>query len=163
MSGRIPSLTILSEEQKFNGENLLQWNTNITQLLGSKGLLGYINGNIPRPGPESIPLPTSETPAILTVSTPIYSSTPTFDEWNFQDQLMRGHIILDCIDVASLGVVTTRTTKMLEIPFRWNGERAWICNAPMPKTYLTRLSMLRVLRSKTILNYCEQEGQLLIT
>ena len=49
MSGGMPSLTILSEEQKFNGENLLQWKTNITQLLGSKGLLGYINGNIPKP------------------------------------------------------------------------------------------------------------------
>ena len=46
MSGT-SSLTILSEEQKFNGDNLLQWNTNITQLLGSKELLGYINGNIP--------------------------------------------------------------------------------------------------------------------
>ena len=48
MSG-IPSLTILSEEQKFNGENLLQWNTNIEQLLGSKGLLGYIDGSIKEP------------------------------------------------------------------------------------------------------------------
>ena len=56
MSG-IPSLTILSEEQKFNGDNLLQWNTNITQLLGSKGLLGYINGTILKPDPESIPPP----------------------------------------------------------------------------------------------------------
>lgn len=80
MSGGIPSLTILSEEQKFNGENLLQWNTNVTQLLGSKGLLGYINGNILKPGPASIPLPTSETTTIPIVSTPIYSSTPTFDE-----------------------------------------------------------------------------------
>ena len=56
MSG-IPSLTILSEEQKFNGDNLLQWKTNITQLLGSKGLLGYIDGKIPKPGPKSIPFP----------------------------------------------------------------------------------------------------------
>ena len=48
MSG-IPSLTILSEEQKFNGDNLLQWKTNITQLLGSKGLLGYIDGKVQKP------------------------------------------------------------------------------------------------------------------
>ena len=53
MSG-IPSLTILSEEQKFNGDNLLQWKTNITQLLGSKGLLGYIDGKIPKPGPDNL-------------------------------------------------------------------------------------------------------------
>src|SRR5271168_3339830 len=68
MSG-IPSLTLLSEEQKFNGNNLLQWNTNINQLLGSKGLLGYINGKIPKPGPESIPLP-SENVGIQPITTP---------------------------------------------------------------------------------------------
>ena len=110
MSG-IPSLTILSEEQKFSGDNLLQWNTNITQLLGSKGLLGYIDGKILKPGPESIPLPTPETPTIPPFSTPIYSSSPTFDEWNFRDQLARGHITLNCIDVTSLGVITTGTAK----------------------------------------------------
>ena len=81
MSG-IPSLTILSEEQKFNGDNLLQWNTTITQLLGSKGLLGYIDGNIQKPGPKSIPLP-SETTTVQSINTPIYSSTPTLDEWTF--------------------------------------------------------------------------------
>ena len=72
MSG-IPSLTILSEEQKFNGDNLLQWKTNITHLLGSKGLLGYIDGKIVKPGPESVPLP-SETAAIQPIT------TPTLDE-----------------------------------------------------------------------------------
>src|ERR1700733_10527542 len=105
MSG-MPSLTILSEEQKFNRDNLLQWKTNMTQLLGSKGLLGYIDGKVPKPGPESIPLPTSDiTATALSISTPIYSSTPTLDEWNFRDQLARGHITLNCTDVASLGVV----------------------------------------------------------
>jgi transposase InsO family protein len=108
MSG-IPSLTILSEEQKFNGNNLLQWKTNITQLLGSKGLSGYINGKIQKPGPESVPLP-SETP-VQHISTPIYSTTPTLDEWTFRDQLARGHIALNCSDVAALGVVTTGTAK----------------------------------------------------
>ena len=91
-------------------DNLLQWNTNITQLLGSKGLLGYINGQIIKPGPESIPLP-SETTVIQTINTPIYSSTPTLDEWNFRDQLARGHITLNCMDVAGLGITTTGTAK----------------------------------------------------
>ena len=113
MSG-IPSLTILSEEQKFNGDNLLQWKTNITQLLGSKGLLGYINGKIPKPGPETVPLPPdleTQTTHVQPVNTPIYSSTPTLDEWTFRDQLARGHITLNCTDIASLGVVTTGTAK----------------------------------------------------
>ena len=78
----LPSLTILSEEQKFNRENLLQWNMNMIQLLASKGLSGYISGKIPKPGPETIPLPPkiSETPTTQVtqqITTPIYSNTPT--------------------------------------------------------------------------------------
>src|ERR1700679_1722869 len=103
----IPSLTILSEEQKFNGDNLLQWNTYITQLLGAKGLLGYINGKILKPS-ESQP-PTTVT--TVTSTTPIYSTTPTPDEWTFRDQVARGHITLNCTDVVSLGVITTGTAK----------------------------------------------------
>jgi hypothetical protein len=110
MSG-VPSLTTLSEEQKFNGDNLLQWNTNITQLLGSKGLLGYINGKILKPGPESLPLPSTPPTTVQYFSTPIYSTTPTLDEWTFCDQLARGHITLNCTDVASLGVITVGTAK----------------------------------------------------
>src|SRR5271168_1930682 len=108
MSG-IPSLTILSEEQKFNGNNLLQWKTNITQLLGSKGLSGYIDGKIQKPGPESLPLPSETT--VQHTSTPIYSTTPTLDKWIFHDQLARGHITLNCTDVAGLGIVTTGTAR----------------------------------------------------
>jgi hypothetical protein len=104
MSG-IPSLTILSEEQKFNGDNLLQWNTNITQLLGSKGLLGYIDGKIVQPTTA----PTSAETAAT--ATPVYSSKPTPDEWKFRDQLARGHVTLNCTDVAGLGVNTTGTAK----------------------------------------------------
>ena len=117
MSGT-PSLTILSEEQKFNGENLLQWNTNISQLLGSKGLLGYIDGRIQKPpSPATAPatasaeLTTTTTPSPATLPTPIYSTTPTLDEWIFRDQLTRGHITLNCTDTMSLGVVTEGTAK----------------------------------------------------
>src|ERR1700679_1145573 len=98
----IPSLAILSEEQKFNGDNLLQWKNNITQLLGAKGLMGYIDGKIPDPAQFSTSTVTG---------TPIYSTTPTLDEWNFRDQVTRGHITLNCTDVASLGVITTGTAK----------------------------------------------------
>jgi hypothetical protein len=77
MSGT-PSLTILSEEQKFNGDNLLSWTTNMTQLLGSNRLSGYIDGKVTLPAirPDKTPDPT-----------PIYSTTPSIDEWHFCDQL----------------------------------------------------------------------------
>ena len=97
-----PSLMILSKEQKFNGENLLSWTTNMIQLLGSKGLSGYIDRKIALPV-----TPLDKTPD----STPIYSTTPSIDEWHFRDQLARGHITLNCTDVAGLGVKTTGTAK----------------------------------------------------
>ncbi len=104
MSSSITNLTILFEEQKFNGDNLLSWSMNMKQLLGSKGLMGYIDGKVtilakPDPG-DPTPGPT-----------PIYSSTPSFNEWTFRDQLARGHITLNCTDVAGLGVLTTGTLK----------------------------------------------------
>ena len=102
----IPSLTILSEEQKFNGENLLQWKTNIQQLLASKGLLGYIDGSIQKPTQTT----TTDAESAAT-STPIYSSTPSLDECTFRDHLARGHITLNCTDVTSLGINTTGTAK----------------------------------------------------
>ena len=55
MSSASPSLTILSKEQKFNRDNLISWTTNMTQLLGAKGLLGYINGKITIPIPTQTP------------------------------------------------------------------------------------------------------------
>jgi len=79
----------------------------MTQLLGSKGCLGYINGKIP--APQAVPMTpgSSSTPD----ATPIYSTSPSPDEWGFRDQLARGHITLNCIDVAGLGVKTTGTAK----------------------------------------------------
>jgi hypothetical protein len=71
MSDTTPSFTILSEEQKFNGDNLLSWTTNMIQLLGSKGLSGYIDRKVTSPAtpPDRTPDPT-----------PIYSTTPSIDE-----------------------------------------------------------------------------------
>ncbi len=78
----------------------------MTQLLASKGLMGYIDGKITKP---SRPSQTSDTspPA----STPIYSSSPSLDKWTFRDQLARGHITLNCTDVAGLSVVTTGSAR----------------------------------------------------
>src|SRR6266540_1805788 len=104
MSPGTPSLTILSEEQKFNGENLLKWNITMTQLLGSKGLTGYVDGSIAKP---VVPNPADPTPN----PTPIYSSRPSYDEWTFRNQLARRHITLNCTDISGLGVKTTGTAK----------------------------------------------------
>ena len=64
-----------------------------------------------KPGPKTIPLPSDNVINQTIPSTPIYPSPPTLDEWDFQDQLARGHITLNCTDVTGLGVVTTGTAK----------------------------------------------------
>ena len=79
----------------------------MTQLLGAKGLLGYIDGKIMKPAQP----PTSDTSPATATGTPIYSTYPTLDEWNFRDQVARAHITLNCIDVTGLGVITTETAK----------------------------------------------------
>lgn len=60
-----------------------------------------------------------------TTGTPIYSLTPTLDEWSFLDHLARGHITLNCTDVVSLGVNTTGTAKDSWNQSKLNGEEAW--------------------------------------
>jgi len=74
------------------------------QLLGSKGLTGYIDRNIEKPAALSSAELTPD-------STPIYSSRPSYDEWMFHNQLARGHITLNCTDIAGLGVKVTGTAK----------------------------------------------------
>jgi hypothetical protein len=89
---------------KAQWRQLTQMDTNMTQLLRSKGLLGYVNGKIPRP---TQPTSTTTSPD----PTPVYSTTPSPDEWDFCDLLARGHITLNCMDIASLGIKATGTSK----------------------------------------------------
>ena len=42
---------------------------------------------------------------------PITTPTPTLNKWVFHDQLMRGHITLNCTDVAGLGSIDTIATR----------------------------------------------------
>ena len=61
-------------------------------------------------GVQTCALPISST-TVTATSTPIYSTTPTYDEWIFRDQLARGHIALNVKDMSSLGVNNTGTAK----------------------------------------------------
>ena len=129
----LPTLTILPDEQKFNGENLIQWKINIAQILGSKGLQGYVDGTIPKPSPpKPTPPPDTEKAAAHAVAaTPVYSSTPTLDEWVFRDQHAREHVTLNCTDITSLGVVTDGTAKDA-----WDSIIAeWSKNTEMRRSY----------------------------
>ena len=76
----------------------------MTQLLGSKGLTGYVDGKIAKPSAPTLATPTSD-------PTPIYSTTLSYNEWTFSDQLAWRHITLNCTDISGLGVKTTGTAK----------------------------------------------------
>ena len=98
-----PAITVLSDDQKLDGENFLQWKANMNILLGARGLRGYVDGKIPKPTQP----PKADTPA-----TPIYSTTPSIDEWDFRDQLALGHITMNCrVNASSLRVNTAGTAK----------------------------------------------------
>src|SRR5258706_15383758 len=60
------------------------------------------------PQTPAIPATGSTTPD---TTTPIYSTRPNYDEWVFRDQLARGHITLNCTDIAGLGIKTTGTAR----------------------------------------------------
>ncbi|PBK88375.1 hypothetical protein ARMGADRAFT_904009, partial [Armillaria gallica] len=105
-------VTILPDTNShFNGKNYASWKLQITELLKGKGLWGYIEGTTSCPtaptttttGPVTIPLPPDPTP--------IYSSSPSHDEWTFRDQLAHSHIVLNVLDPIGLGVKTDGTAK----------------------------------------------------
>ena len=72
-------------------------------LLGSKGLFGYVDGRIPKPAQSSTP--------DKSAPTPIYSTTPSLDEWIYRDELAVGHIALNCVNAETLGINTSGTAK----------------------------------------------------
>ncbi|KAK0214020.1 hypothetical protein IW262DRAFT_1466584 [Armillaria fumosa] len=105
-------VTILPDTSShFNGKNYASWKLQLTELLKGKGLWGYIEGTTTRP---AAPVTTATTPANVPLppdSTPIYSSSPSLDEWIFCDQLAHSHIILNVLDPIGLGVRTDGTAK----------------------------------------------------
>ncbi|SJL16298.1 uncharacterized protein ARMOST_19818 [Armillaria ostoyae] len=112
MSTTSPSITQLPEASQFNGKNLAIWKVKITEIISGKGLWGYVDGSIPcsptaqttqGTAPTTVPLPPNPTP--------LYSSTPSLDEWRFQDSYVCSHIILNVSDPIGLRVKMMGTAK----------------------------------------------------
>lgn len=105
-------VTILPDTSShFNGKNYASWKLQITELLKGKGLWGYVEGSTTHP---TAPGTTTTTPATVPLPpdpTPIYSSSPSYDEWVFRDQLAHSHIVLNVLDPIGLGVKTDGTAK----------------------------------------------------
>ncbi|KAK0221147.1 hypothetical protein EDD85DRAFT_960314 [Armillaria nabsnona] len=105
-------VTILpNTSSHFNGKNYTSWKLQITKLLKSKGLWGYIEGTTTCPTAPRTTTTTPTTTPLPPDPTPIYSSSPSYDKWVFHDQLAHSHIILNVLDPIRLGVKTDGTAK----------------------------------------------------
>lgn len=118
MSSSTPSLQLLPESAHFNGKNLSTWKVQEEELIGGKGLWGYIDGSIQRPitapvtlGPPPPPTTALVLPTPQPAPTPVYSSNPSRDEWDFRNRLARSMVVLNVADPIGLGVNNTGTAK----------------------------------------------------
>jgi len=82
------------EERRLKGiENWILFKLYLISAVQSKGLSGYLNGSILPPAESTTPtapLPGPMVPSAPTTATPIYSMSPSLEEWTFRE----GHVLL---------------------------------------------------------------------
>ncbi|KAJ7623973.1 hypothetical protein DFH06DRAFT_1340299 [Mycena polygramma] len=104
-SQMINLLTFLATEKlQPNKANYATFKGLIEEHGASKGLTGYLNGDIPEPalitGLSDIPAPT-----------PVYSKNPSRKEWNYRNGVMKSMIVTAIADPIGLGVKRDGTAK----------------------------------------------------
>src|SRR5271156_4881725 len=99
-----PTNFVLSTEEKFDGSNWAEWKESIISAAKSRGVMGYLEGTIPRPptpphgtDPSNIPLPGMPT---------VYwgSKKPSQDEWEQRNTYAQGLISLNVKNPVGHGV-----------------------------------------------------------
>lgn len=103
-----PAISKVSAEITFDGGVHISWATTKQRIiiaLKSQGLVGYIDGSIPKPTNTPSITITSFTGTTTTSpdkGTPIYSTTPSLDEWVFRNDHTKGIIESYINDLPSL-------------------------------------------------------------
>ncbi|KAJ3860976.1 hypothetical protein EV359DRAFT_66879 [Lentinula novae-zelandiae] len=100
--GNSPNIPRLPDKRQLVGEdNWRPYKHEILFAVQSKGLMGYIDGTIPRPGtyPGQIYPPAQ-------LQTPLFSLTPCLEEW--EARLVAGAIVSNITDPVGLGVDETK-------------------------------------------------------
>jgi hypothetical protein len=99
-----PANFVLPTEEKFDGSNWAEWKELIMSAAKSRGVMGYLEGIIPRPAtpssmtdPSNIPLPAEPT---------VYwgSKKPSQDEWEQRNAYAQGLIALNVKNPVGHGV-----------------------------------------------------------
>ena len=99
-----PSNFILPTEEKFDGSNWAEWKESITSAAKSRGVIGYLDGTIPRP---PTPPPSAASSSTITPAAPtIYwgSKKPSQDEWEQRNAYAQGLIALNIKNPIGHGV-----------------------------------------------------------
>ncbi|KAF7318315.1 hypothetical protein HMN09_00340300 [Mycena chlorophos] len=124
MSANSNPLTILPDGEKFDGAGFVGFETKFLAVADARGLRGYIEGTIVRPGPAIVvtPAPVAGTASTVSTTPPapqsvpippdptsIYSTTPSLDEWRHRDGMAKALIVLNVKDPVGLGLKTDGT------------------------------------------------------
>ena len=99
-----PATFVLPTEEKFDGSNWTEWKELITSAAKSRGVMGYLDGTIPRPttpplstDPSAIPIPA--TPTVFWGL-----KRPSQDEWEQRNAYAQGLISLNIKNPIGHGV-----------------------------------------------------------
>ncbi|KAJ7580975.1 hypothetical protein C8J56DRAFT_1056974 [Mycena floridula] len=122
---------VLPDDQKFNGENFLDFEISFKQAMTARGLGGYLDRTVVKPDPtntaaaaagRTIALMTtsstgSTTSATTTLrtepSTPVTSLNPFYEEYCQRTAALISSFITNCVDHRSLNIKTDRDRKDL--------------------------------------------------
>jgi hypothetical protein len=97
----LPSL-LVSEKLQANKANYPTFKVLIEEHAASKGLSGYLDGIITKP--PIITVHPGTTATAPDTPTPIFSTTPSCDEWTYRDGVLKSMIITNVLDSIGLGL-----------------------------------------------------------
>ena len=99
-----PATFVLSTEEKFDGSNWTEWKGLIISAAKSRGVMGYLDGTIPRPATPSHSTDPTETPLPSTPTVYWGTKKPSQDEWEQCNAYAQGLIALNVKNPVGHGV-----------------------------------------------------------
>ena len=95
---------VLSMEEKFDGSNWTECKESIISAVKSRGVMGYLDGTIPRPATPPPGTDPSDTPLPTTPTVYWGSKKPSQDEWEQHNAYAQGLITLNVKNPIGHGV-----------------------------------------------------------
>jgi hypothetical protein len=104
-----PANFVLPTEEKFDGSNWAEWKELIMSAAKSRGVMGYLDGTIPRPATPSPGTDPNDTPLPATPTVYWGSKRPSQDEWEQRNAYAQGLVSLNVKNPVGHGVKLTGT------------------------------------------------------